>query len=118
MRSSGLAIVMALVSLPLSAEELATRASAYIEQAVEEHRLPALSAGILIDGEIAWTGTAGFADVESGTPATPGTTFRIASISKVLTTVAVLRMAEQGTLDLDATLQQYLPDFPAPRKGK
>ena len=91
------------------AGDLSERADAYLAKAIEEHGIPAISAGIAVDGEIAWTGVAGDADAD--------TPFRIASISKVLTAVAALRLAEQGVLDLEAPVQTYLPDYPPPRKG-
>lgn len=47
--------------------------------------------------------------------ATPTTRYRIASISKAITTVLVLQLVEQGALDLDAPIQRYVPAFPAKR---
>ncbi len=51
------------------------------------------------------------ADVENEVPATPKTSYRLASISKMLTAVAVMQLVEQGKLDLEAPIQKYV-DFP------
>lgn len=113
--------LFAFVVLPLATAEatgLVERADAYIQEALETHQIPAISAGILVDGEIVWTGAAGFRDLEKRLPVTPETTFRIASISKVLTAAAVLRASEKGLIDLQAPVQHYLPDYPHSKKGQ
>lgn len=55
----------------------------------------------------------GLADVESKTPATTATPFRLASVTKVFTTTAVLRLAEDGRLGLDDPVSKRLPEFTA-----
>src|SRR5437899_1312935 len=58
------------------------------------------------DGKIVFQGGFGFADIEKKSPITPETKFRIGSISKQFTAAAVLRLAEQGKLSLDDTLDK------------
>jgi CubicO group peptidase (beta-lactamase class C family) len=53
----------------------------------------------------------GFADIEAKRPATLGTPYAVASISKWLTSTALLRLVESGKLDLDAPIVRYLPDY-------
>ncbi len=53
----------------------------------------------------------GFADLEAGRPVKATTAFRWGSATKWLVSVAVLRMAEQGRLRLDAPITHYLPEF-------
>lgn len=53
----------------------------------------------------------GMADVEAGRPVTATTQFRWVSVSKWLTSIAVLRLAEQKRLSLDAPIAAYLPEF-------
>ncbi|HEY9283304.1 MAG TPA: serine hydrolase [Pyrinomonadaceae bacterium] len=55
----------------------------------------------------------GLADREWGVANTADTKFRIASISKPLTAVAILRLVEQNKLSLDDTLDKFLPGFPS-----
>lgn len=53
----------------------------------------------------------GKASIESGVDVTPDTRFRIASISKLFTAVAIARLADQGRIDYDATIHTYLPEY-------
>ena len=79
----------------------------------EAGRLPSLSVAILRDGEIAYARAFGSADLAAGAPATTGTRYRCASVSKVLTATALARLVEQGRIDLDAPISRYVPDWPA-----
>lgn len=54
----------------------------------------------------------GLADRETGEPNRPETVFKIASLTKPMTAVAALRLAERGRIDLDAPVSRYLPRFP------
>lgn len=54
----------------------------------------------------------GYADLENRVPCSPETVMRIASISKPLTSAAAARLREEGKLDLDVPVQQYVPEFP------
>lgn len=60
----------------------------------------------------------GFADIEAKTPATLETPYVIASISKWLTSTAILKLTEAGKLDLDAPISTYLPDYRADTGAK
>jgi CubicO group peptidase (beta-lactamase class C family) len=55
----------------------------------------------------------GLADIESKTPCTPATNFRMASVSKQFTATAVMLLVDQGKLSLADTLDEFFPDFPA-----
>jgi len=57
-----------------------------------------------------WGGAAGMADPESGTPMTPETPVRIASNTKTFIAAAVLRLAEEGMLDIDDPIADHLPE--------
>jgi serine beta-lactamase-like protein LACTB len=82
---------------------------------MQRHRAPALSVAIALDGHSAWSGGFGFANPVSGVTATPGTQYRLASVTKSMTATAVLMLAEKGVLDLDAPIQRYCPAYPAKR---
>ena len=79
---------------------------------MKQHRAPALSVAIALDGRPAWSAAFGFADPAGSVPATPRTMYRLASITKSITATAVLMLAEQGALDLDAPIQKYCPAYP------
>ena len=61
----------------------------------------------------AWKINLGYADAENKLPVTDGTQFRINSISKSLTSLALIQLAAANKLNLDAPVQQYLPALPA-----
>lgn len=58
---------------------------------------------------LSWSGAAGLADFDSDEPLTPRHTFRIASNTKTYVAVAILKLVEQGRLDLDASIARWLP---------
>jgi CubicO group peptidase (beta-lactamase class C family) len=74
--------------------------------------IPGLSVSVVTGGELRWSGGYGEADVENDVTATPDTVYRLASVSKPITAVAAMQLAEQGKLDLDAPVQRYVPSFP------
>ena len=64
------------------------------------------------DGEVLVEDAWGFADREAGTPNTADTKFRIGSMNKMFTAVAILQLVEDGELTLDEPIGTYLPDYP------
>lgn len=83
-----------------------------LRRAQRERRLPSASAAVFRAGEVAWADAVGLADVESGDEATPDTQYRIGSITKTFTTIAVLQLRDEGRLDLDDALERHLPGTP------
>jgi CubicO group peptidase (beta-lactamase class C family) len=76
-----------------------------------ERRLPSVSAAVFVDGGVVWELAVGLADAEAGREATPGTQYRIGSITKTFTAAAVLRLADEGAVDLLAPLREYVPEL-------
>ena len=74
-------------------------------------RLPGLAAVVVPGSGLGFTGAYGFADREAGRPMTPETPVAMGSTGKGMTALAVLQLAEQGLVDLDAPVVRYLPDF-------
>jgi CubicO group peptidase (beta-lactamase class C family) len=70
-----------------------------------------LALGVVRDGHLAFFHGHGLADVASNTPITEDTVFRIASITKTFTAIAVMQLWEQGLIDLDAPANDYLRAF-------
>lgn len=78
-----------------------------------------LAAAVVRKGAADWFLGHGVADIESGTPITTDTVFRVGSLTKTVTAVAVMQLWEQGRVDLDAPANQYLRMFqliPADRR--
>jgi CubicO group peptidase (beta-lactamase class C family) len=67
---------------------------------------------IAVKGEIIYQNASGYADRDSLIPNTLDTKFRIASVTKQITTMLILQMVEEGILDLDGKLTDYLPEYP------
>lgn len=77
--------------------------AAYVEEKVSEHEFPALVVGIVAGGELFWSHTHG--------NVTEDTLFRIGSITKAITGVAVLQLRDAGSLSLDDPAERYLPEL-------
>jgi CubicO group peptidase (beta-lactamase class C family) len=74
--------------------------------------IPGLSLAIGEAGELRFAAGYGFADVENEVPAAADTTYRLASVSKPITAVAALQLAERGRLDLDAPATRHCAAYP------
>jgi len=73
---------------------------------------PGMTLGLVIEDELAVHNSAGMASVELGVPIGPGTTFRIASVSKQFTCAAILLLAAEGKLRIDDDVREWLPEVP------
>jgi len=77
-----------------------------------EHGVPGFALAVLSEKHGLQTGVGGVADRGTGRPVTLDTVFRVGSITKTFNALAVLSLAEQGRLDLDAPLRTLVPDAP------
>ena len=82
----------------------------YVLEQMHDGRVPGLALAIVHDGRIVHARGFGVADPR-GHPVTPETPFILGSLSKLFTAVAVLQLVDQGRIQLDAPVQQYLPWF-------
>ncbi|HEY4308182.1 MAG TPA: serine hydrolase domain-containing protein [Pirellulales bacterium] len=69
--------------------------------------------GVMKDGRLVLARGYGYADVENGVPATAETVYRLGSITKQFTSMAIMQLAEAGKLSVDDELTKFLPDYPA-----
>ena len=82
-----------------------------VRHEVAQKQLPAFSIS-LVDGErIVWADGFGFQDAAQKVPATADTVYRVGSVSKLFTDIAVMQLVEAGKLDLDEPVTKYLPEF-------
>ncbi len=81
-----------------------------VKAGMHEYGIPGVALGLLYQGTGYIRGY-GVTNVDDPQPVDGGTLFRIGSTTKTFTGTAVMRLVEQGKLDLDATVQTYLPDF-------
>ncbi|MCX6952094.1 MAG: serine hydrolase [Verrucomicrobia bacterium] len=81
----------------------------YADYAAEKHA-PGVVWGIVLDGRLIHTGTIGLANVEKKIPVAANTGFRIASMSKSFTAMAILKLRDAGKLSLDDAVEKYVPE--------
>ena len=80
---------------------------------VEAGKVPGLAITVLRSGKVIFQKGCGFSDIDAGRGVDPTSTlFRAASVSKPIAATALLRLVENGLIDLDASLYEYVPEFP------
>jgi CubicO group peptidase (beta-lactamase class C family) len=84
--------------------------AAYAEEECKRLSVPGAAVGVLHDHAIYVAGV-GVTSVEDPLPVTPQTLFQIGSTSKTFTATAAMQLVEEGRLDLDMRVRDYLPDF-------
>jgi len=113
-----LALFITLIVLAGGQTSDATAAPAPMQSSALQHaldaargksRAPGVSAAIMVDGQLAWSGTSGVADLRTKRPVSSETMFILASVSKLFTDAMVLRLSEQRRLRLDDPIDRYLP---------
>lgn len=73
---------------------------------------PGTTVAVAIDDRVIWSAGFGYSNVRRQVPVSSTTQFRIDRVSEALTAAALVRLAEEGRLDLDAPVQKYVPSFP------
>ena len=81
----------------------------YITDEMLSENAPGMATLIVKDGEIVWLKSYGWADIQNAKPVTDTTVFLLASISKVFTGTALMHLFENGEIDLDEDINNYLP---------
>ena len=84
--------------------------SLYKKHAIENH-FPAIAFGLVVDGKLVYKNSYGYTDVEKKIPATSSSLFRIASMSKSFTCMAILKLRDEGKLNLDDPAYLYIPEL-------
>jgi CubicO group peptidase (beta-lactamase class C family) len=83
--------------------------SRLVREAQSEQRIPSISAAAVGNGEVVWEEALGLADVDGRVEASPDTQYRIGSITKTFTAVAVMQLHDAGELELDDPLSKHIP---------
>src|SRR5438105_4549961 len=84
---------------------------ASLRAAVERKEVPAVVALVADRQRVLYQGAFGMADTVAGRPLAPDALFRIASMTKAITSTAAMQLVEQGRFGLDDPVERYLPDF-------
>ncbi len=97
-----------------TAAEMETFLDGVIKAQMDENHIPGLVVTVVKDGQVFFAKGYGYSNLENQTPVSPAQTlFRVGSTSKLITSTAVMQLAEQGKLDLNADINNYL-DFQIP----
>jgi CubicO group peptidase (beta-lactamase class C family) len=84
---------------------------ALVERTMVEQQITGMSIAI-VHGDFRWSRGFGYADLENRVPATAQSSYRMASVSKPMTAAAILKLVDEGKIELDAEVQTYVPYFP------
>lgn len=85
---------------------------ALVAAEMSKQKIPGLTVAVAADRRVRWSAGFGMQDIENAVAARPATVYRLGSISKPITAVAVMQLYERGKIDLDAPVQKYCPAFP------
>ena len=95
---------------PLDADHVAAFAI-QLDSLRRAHHLPGLSAAVIHGDSIVYQAGFGYADREAHQPATPATTYRIASLTKPISSTILLGLQEDGRLSIDDSIKPYVPGY-------
>lgn len=83
----------------------------YVENELRTHNIPGMGIGVIKDGETLMAEGFGYADIEKKTAIDSQTLFGIASCTKSFTSAIIAILVDEGKLDYDTPIIEYLPDF-------
>ena len=84
-----------------------------LEEKMKDYKIPGASVAVINDGEVAWTKVYGIRN-KNGDLVTTSTLFQCASIGKVITSLAVMKLVQEGKLDLDENVNNKLSKWKLP----
>lgn len=93
-------------------DDLNRRLGRAVRLAQSGGRVPSVVAGVVRDGELAWAEAVGSGDGRGGSAAGTDWQYRIGSLTKIFVAVGVLRLADEGRLDLHDQLERHLQGTP------
>jgi CubicO group peptidase (beta-lactamase class C family) len=77
----------------------------------KKNSFPSIAYGLVIGNKLVYSGATGFANVKDKRPATPKTLYRIASMSKSFTAMAILKLRDEGKLSITDPVSKYIPEI-------
>lgn len=73
--------------------------------------IPGIAYGVVVDGDLVVSGASGVLDLENKTPSSVNSAFRIASMTKSFTAMAILKLRDEGKLSLEDPVRKYIPEM-------
>jgi len=95
--------------------EVIKRAEDRLIRARDSLHVPSISAAVGLAGNLIWSSAVGYADIENRIPATPKTIYRLGSTSKAVTSTLIMRLTNEGLIQVDDTVNSLIPQLPADR---
>jgi len=92
-------------------ESTISRMTTYIQNDMAQNQVSGLSIALVDGQKVVWARGFGYADKEAGVLAGADTIYEIGSLSKTFAAMAVMRLVEEGLIELDQPLMSYLPGF-------
>jgi CubicO group peptidase (beta-lactamase class C family) len=77
----------------------------------DSNHLPGVAYGLVVDGKLVYKGNIGYTDIDKKIPVTSSSLFRIASMSKSFAAMAILKLRDEGKLNLDDPAYLYIPEL-------
>jgi len=105
-------IILFLISEIIFSQSLNEKLNKYLDTYYLNKEVPSINAGISVRDSIIWLGSKGYADIENNVIATPKSVYRVASISKFITAIAIMQLVEKKKINLDADIRTYVPYYP------
>ena len=104
----------ATISIPLDAQPPSSIpdprvVDEFLQDAVASYRIPGLAVAIVSDEQVVFA--SGYGKASPGVGVTPTTPFLLGSTTKTFTALAVMRLVEQGKVELDSPVENYVPEF-------
>ncbi|MGH9776903.1 MAG: serine hydrolase [Candidatus Acidiferrales bacterium] len=96
---------------PVKAADPMAGFDAWVEQEMKKWTVPGLAVAVVKDGEVILLKGYGYRDVEKQLPVTPQTLFAIGSITKSFTVLDLATLVDEGKLEWDKPVREYLPEF-------
>lgn len=110
--------LLVIAANPLLAQESADRYAQVkskianaIEYEIQQKDIPAFSIALVADGKIVYSQGFGYQDPDNNQPATGRSIYRVGSISKLLTDVALMQLVQRDAINIDRPVTDYVPDF-------
>src|SRR5689334_16838579 len=77
----------------------------------QKNHFPGFTYGIIVDGQLLYSGAFGLTDIQKNIPASIKSDFRIASMTKSFTTLAIMKLRDEGRINIEAPASRYIPEM-------
>lgn len=93
-------------------ETIGDKIDAIVQQAIKARNLPGVSVAVVHEGMVVHAKGYGYANLELGAPATEESVYLIGSVTKPFTSMAIMKLVEEGALSLDDPISKFFDDIP------